>query len=48
MDSLGEEMIKDQFHHMIDRCLENPNHVVGISLKIPKFVQKLAQSQKHF
>ena len=31
---------------MIDRCVENPNHVVGMSLKIPKFVQKLAQFQK--
>ena len=32
---------------MIDRCVENPNHVVGMSLKIPKFVQKLALFQKY-
>ena len=31
---------------MIDRCVENPNHVVGMSLKILKFVKKLAQFQK--
>ena len=37
------------FDHMIDRCVENPNRVVDMSLKIPKFVQKLALFQKnHF